>query len=69
MNHYPESHNVGLGMVQDSPEEKEILRLTAKVDQLSARLRECMALLRLREMTPTLELVLKDCEQAIGRRR
>lgn len=29
--HYPDGHNVGLGMVYDTPEEKEIERLKQKV--------------------------------------
>ena len=38
MNHYPEGHNVGLGMVHDTPDEKEIARLSAKVSQLQREL-------------------------------
>jgi len=67
MNHYPDGHNIGLGMVEDSCEERQILKLTAQRDQLASRLRECVALLKLREMTPTLELVLKDAEAALKR--
>lgn len=31
MNHYPDGHNVGLGMVYDTPDEKEIARLNKKL--------------------------------------
>jgi hypothetical protein len=68
-NHYPEGHNVGLGMVEDSWEEKEIIRLTVQRDQLASRLRECVALLRGRDMTPTLEMVCKDAEDALRKAR
>jgi hypothetical protein len=38
MNHYPDGHNLGPGMVYDTPEEKEIMRLEAKVKRLQAEL-------------------------------
>lgn len=34
--HYPEGHNVGLGMVRDTPEEKEISRLTRELAEANA---------------------------------
>lgn len=36
VNHYPDGHNVGLGMVQLSPEEREIERLERKIRILTA---------------------------------
>jgi predicted nucleic acid-binding Zn-ribbon protein len=37
-NHYPDGHNVGLGMVQDSPEEREISRLTSALAAANSRI-------------------------------
>ena len=42
MNHYPDGHNVGLGMVYSTPDEREIERLQKKL----AALREENAALR-----------------------
>ena len=39
VDHYPDGHNVGLGMVQITPEEREIERLDRKVAILTAGLR------------------------------
>ena len=36
--HYPADSNVGLGMVSDTPEEKEIERLSNRVKELERRL-------------------------------
>ena len=38
VDHYPDGHNVGLGMVETSPEEREIERLERKVTTLRAGL-------------------------------
>ena len=43
MNHYPDGHNLGPGMVYDTPEEQEIARLTAKVRLLTIELAEAKA--------------------------
>lgn len=69
MNHYPEGHNIGLGMVQDSPEEKEILRLTVQRDKLAQHLREAVALLEGRDQTPTSEKVCKEARESMRRYR
>lgn len=54
-------------------DEREIERLELKyamaVNALGSRLRECVALLKLREQTPTLVQVLNDAEEALRRHK
>lgn len=49
--------------------DREILKVKVLNTELASRLRETVALLKLREQTPTMALVLADAERALAKVR
>lgn len=70
VDHYPDGHNVGLGMVCDTPEEREIERLTITVSgmrQVLCQIRTWVNLHKTGELSAEgmMTQILADCDRCL----